>query len=65
MNTLFEKFATELYVLRETGDLDHELYEAAFDYYCQNGEMPYGVAKARTGDPYVWITDKLMEGYYA
>jgi hypothetical protein len=65
MNTLFAKFATELYVLRETGDLDQELYEAAFDYYCQNGEMPYGVAKARTGDPHVWINDKLMESYYA
>jgi hypothetical protein len=24
-----------------------------------SGEMPYGVAKARTGDPYNWITDRL------
>ena len=61
--SLFTQFGTELFVLRETGDLDQDLYEAAFDYYCNNGEMPYGVAKARDGDPYAWVADKLMEGY--
>jgi hypothetical protein len=30
-----------------------------YDYYSDNGEMPYGVAKARDGDPYNWISDKL------
>ena len=30
-----------------------------FDYYIS--EMPYGVAKARTGDPCVWILNRLME----
>jgi hypothetical protein len=36
-------------------ELDRDLFEALFDYYSDNGEMPYGVAKARDGDPYQWI----------
>ena len=37
------------------------LYEALFDYYMHSGEMPYGVMKARIGDPDVWIADRLYE----
>lgn len=33
----------------------NELYE----HYCNNGEMPYGVAKARTGDPNQWIAERI------
>ena len=41
--------------------LDHEeFYEELFNYFVDNGEMPYGTAKARTGDPAQWITDKLQ-----
>ena len=42
-------------------DLDNDLYEALYDYYSDNGEMPYGVAKARTGDPFTWVTDKFAD----
>ena len=39
---------------------DHdEVYEKLFMHYCDTGEMPYGTMKARTGDPFNWITDKL------
>ena len=41
------------------GDLDEDLYDALFDYYCDEGEMPYGVAKARSGDPYEWVTERF------
>lgn len=34
-------------------------YEKLFDYYAFSGEMPYGVAKCRTGTPDEWIMDKL------
>lgn len=30
-----------------------------FSYYSDSGEMPYGVMKARTGDPDQWIADRL------
>lgn len=36
---------------------DH--FDELFDYFCRSGEMPYGTAKARTGDPYQWIYDRL------
>lgn len=41
---------------------DHdEVYEKLFMHYCDTGEMPYGTMKARTGDPFNWITDKLTK----
>ncbi len=40
-------------------ELCDELYERCFEHYCNNGEMPYGTAKARTGDPYEWVLEKL------
>lgn len=40
-------------------ELDDELFHALFDYY--SDEMPYGVKKARDGDPMEWIADRLGE----
>ena len=38
-------------------------YEKLFDYFMdipeEKGGIPYGIAKARTGDPDLWILDKL------
>jgi len=34
-----------------------ELYDKLYDYF--RDEMPYGVQKARTGDPEEWIADRL------
>jgi hypothetical protein len=42
-------------------DLDSDLYEALYDYYADAGEMPYGVAKAREGDPYQWVSDHFAD----
>ena len=36
-------------------DLSDDLYHALYDYYSDHGEMPYGVQKARDGDPYEWV----------
>lgn len=44
---------------KNTGELSDALYSALYDYYTDNGEMPYGTAKARDGDPYEWIGDRL------
>ena len=45
------------------GDLtdSNEFYEALFDYFSNNSEMPYGTQKARDGDPVEWISDKLNQ----
>ena len=53
------RFKHEVKNFEADGDLNDELYHALYDYYSDNGEMPYGVAKARDGDPYNWISDKL------
>jgi len=42
-------------------DLDQELYEKLYDHFIRNGEMPYGVAKARTGDPVEWVHEHAHE----
>jgi hypothetical protein len=42
-------------------DMDDDLYEALFDYYLDSGEIPYGIAKARTGDPHQWVYNRFQE----
>ncbi len=45
----------------EYSDADFEgshVYDKLCDYYLE--EMPYGTAKARTGDPLIWIRDRLI-----
>ena len=43
---------------------DSSAYEKLFEYFAfETGEMPYGTAKARDGEPDTWILEKL-EGLY-
>ena len=44
---------------KEYYSLPQELQTKLFDHFA--AEMPYGVQKARTGDPDEWITDHLGE----
>ena len=43
----------------DDGDIydDTDLYSDLYEYFLE--DMPYGVQKARTGDPVEWITDRL------
>lgn len=43
--------------------LSESQFDFFYEYYSNNGEMPYGIAKARTGDPYDWIDAKITEDY--
>lgn len=43
--------------LKDISDLANPLKHRLFNHY--EHEMPYGVAKARTGDPFNWIADRL------
>ena len=36
-------------------------YQKLYEYFCNTGEMPIGVAKARTGDPDLWILEYLTD----
>jgi hypothetical protein len=42
---------------------DELLFDKLYSYYVNSGEMPYGVAKARTGDPDIWILDQVQADY--
>lgn len=55
--------AVEIADFLASGELSETLYEKAYGYYLALGEMPYGTAKARTGDPYQWISDRLEDDF--
>ena len=61
LESILDQFADSFKQFKAGGDLDDnpEFYEALFNYYLDSGEMPYGVAKAREGDPVQWISNKL------
>jgi len=41
---------------------DSTAYEKLYEYFAfVTYEMPYGTAKARDGDPDIWILDRLEE----
>lgn len=47
-----------------SGDIDQLLNDkdAFYDLFVFFlPEMPYGTAKARDGDPYLWIADRILE----
>ena len=37
----------------------HGTWDMMYEHFLNNGEMPYGVAKARDGDPYEWVGDRV------
>ncbi len=68
MNSVFDIVPRPVAMALICGDVDifdSGYYDKLFDFYMP--EMPYGVAKARTGDPDQWILNQLEEdmGVYA
>jgi hypothetical protein len=59
LDHILDRFKYEVRSFEQGGDLDDDLYDALFDYYSDTGEMPYGTAKARDGDPYEWVAQNL------
>ena len=59
LDHIINRFKHEVKNFEQTGELADDLYHALFDYYCDSGEMPYGTAKARDGDPYEWVAQNL------
>lgn len=48
---------------KDTGEVGDGTMDRLMDFFMTNGEMPYGTAKARTGDPYQWVEERLAEEY--
>ena len=56
---ILDRFRHEVRNFEQGGDLDKDLYDALYDYYTHTGDMPYGVQKAREGDPMEWVAQNL------
>jgi hypothetical protein len=56
---VLDRFRHEVRNFEQGGDLDQDLYDALYDYWSNTGDMPYGVQKARTGDPMEWVASNL------
>jgi hypothetical protein len=61
LDAILDQYAENWASFKAGGDLDEnpDFYEALFNYFSDNGEMPYGTQKARTGDPIEWLTMKM------
>ncbi len=53
------RFKHEVKNFMNSGVMADNLYDALYDYYLDTGEMPYGIAKAREGDPYAWVEERF------
>lgn len=53
------RFKHEVKNFMNSGHMADALYDALFDYYLDTGEMPYGIAKGREGDPYQWVEERF------
>ena len=53
----------ESYGVKSSDDIypGEPVYDDLYDYFVEQGAMPYGIMKARTGDPCEWIILKLEE----
>jgi hypothetical protein len=56
---ILNRFKHEVRNFEQGGELADDLYHALFDYWNDAGEIPYGVQKARDGDPYEWVAQNL------
>lgn len=61
LDIILQDYPEDVKEFNQSGELSDQLYQALFDFYMDSGEMPYGVAKAREGDPYNWIADRLTQ----
>jgi hypothetical protein len=61
MKHIISKFKHEVRNFVAGEELDQDLYDALYDYYCDMGEMPYGTMKARDGDPFEWVMQKFND----
>lgn len=61
LQDILDKHQASWQAFKAGGDItdNEQFYDELFGYFMDSGEMPYGVAKARDGDPVNWITNAL------
>jgi hypothetical protein len=56
---ILKRFSREVKDFKAGGEINDDLYHALYDYYFD--DMPYGTKKARDGDPYEWVSERLAD----
>ena len=56
---ILKRFSREVKDFKAGGEISDDLYHALYDYYFD--DMPYGTKKARDGDPYEWVSERLAD----
>ena len=59
LDHILKRFTKEVADFEAGGEIDDDLYHALYDYYFD--DMPYGTKKARDGDPYEWVSQRLAD----
>ena len=59
LDHILNRFSREVADFKAGGEINDDLYHALYDYYFD--DMPYGTKKARDGDPYEWISERLAD----
>ena len=54
---ILDTYKRDVKDFEENDEMSQELHDALYDYYFD--DMPYGVQKARSGDPYEWVADRF------
>lgn len=59
LQAIFDKFPEDVDKYANGGEYGEDFYDEVYAYFVNNGDMPYGIAKARDGDPTEWIYEEL------
>ena len=66
LDTILNKYPEEFksVMMGQSMLYDHDnFFDELYDWFVNSGEMPYGIAKAREGDPDQFIQDYLEQEY--
>ncbi len=61
LQEIMDRYADQVEAFKGGDDPNEDFIEELISYYAESGEMPYGTAKARDGDPDQWVLDKLED----
>lgn len=58
---LLDRFKFEVRQFKDGAELDHDLYNALYDYYRDHGAMPYEAGRGKHADPFNWVSHKFAD----
>lgn len=58
---LLDRFKFEVRQFKDGGELEHNLYNALYDYYKDHGVMPYEAGRGKHADPVNWVSHRFAQ----